>query len=175
MESPHVRESKIFLDSGFHTVDSELQELVWIPIFVSGTWIPVFSGIPDSLSCIPHSKAHDSPFPEKWAIFRQRGRPWHKQMYKPSSFLIAHKLVCVACEDKASISYCQFSAVEFQTTICPLFFSGICNGRNKRTRVKIAMCSRKDMCSFSARVTISSQARTPSSTTSRMFIQLALS
>ena len=55
---------------------------------------------------------------------------------RPSSFLIAHKLVCVACEDKASISYCQFSAVEFQTTICPLFFSGICNGRNKRTRVK---------------------------------------
>ena len=94
---------------------------------------------------------------------------------RPSSFLIAHKLVCVACEDKASISYCQFSAVEFQTTICPLFFSGICNGRNKRTRVKIAMCSRKDMCSFSARVTISSQARTPSSTTSRMLIQLALS
>ena len=64
---------------------------------------------------------------------------------RPSSFLIAHKLVCVACEDKASISYCQFSAVEFQTTICPLFFSGICYGRNKRTRVKIAMCSRKDM------------------------------
>ena len=94
-------------------------------------------------------------------------------MSRPSS--LAHKLVCVAYEDKASISYCQFSAVEFLTTICPLFFSGICNGRNKRTRVKIAMCSRKDMCSFSARVTISSQARTPSSTSSRMLIQLALS
>ena len=47
-------------------------------------------------------------------------------MSRPSS--LAHKLVCVASEDKASISYCQFSAVEFQTTICPLFFSGICNG-----------------------------------------------
>ena len=93
-------------------------------------------------------------------------------MSRPSSFLIAHKLVCVACEDKASISYCQFSAVEFQTTVCPLFFLGICNGRNKRTRVKIAMRSRKDMCSFSARVTISTLALTPSSTTSRMLIQL---
>ena len=62
MESPHVRESKIVLDSGFHTVDSELQELAWIPVFVSGTWIPVFSGIPDSLSCIPDSIAHYSGF-----------------------------------------------------------------------------------------------------------------
>ena len=43
-------------------MDSELQELVCIPVFVSGTWIPIFSGIPDSLSCIPDSKAHDSGF-----------------------------------------------------------------------------------------------------------------
>ena len=62
MESAHVREFKIVLDSGFHTVDSELQELAWIPVFVSGTWIPIFSRISDSLSCIPDSKAHDSEF-----------------------------------------------------------------------------------------------------------------
>ena len=78
MESPHVRESKIVLDSGFHTVDSELQELAWIPVFVSGTWIPVFSGIPDSLSCIPDSKAKDFGFhKEKFSGFRipQSGIP----------------------------------------------------------------------------------------------------
>ena len=40
-----------------------------------GFRIPIVSGIPDSSSCIPHSKTHDSTFPEKWAIFRQRGRP----------------------------------------------------------------------------------------------------
>ena len=71
-------------------------------------------------------------------------------MSRPSS--LARKLVCVACEDKAGLSYCQFLAVEFQTTSCPLFFSGIYEWRNKRTRVKIAMRSRKDMCSFSAHV-----------------------
>ena len=27
-----------------------------------GFWIPIISGIPDSLSCIPDSKAHDSGF-----------------------------------------------------------------------------------------------------------------
>ena len=31
-------------------------------IFFSGTWIPVVSGIPDSLGCIPDSKAQDSGF-----------------------------------------------------------------------------------------------------------------
>ena len=62
MESPHVRESKIVLDSGFHTANSELQELAWIPVFVSGTWIPIFTEIPDSLSCIPDSKTHYSGF-----------------------------------------------------------------------------------------------------------------
>ena len=144
-----------------------------------GFRIPIFSGIPDSLSCIPDSKTQDFAFHKpNFSVTRINTKISKAcvllmlMFIRPSSFLIAHKLVCVACEDKASISYCQFSAVEFQTTICPLFFSGICNGRNKRTRVKIAMCSRKDMCSFSARVTISSQARTPSSTTSRMLIQL---
>ena len=65
MESPHVKEFKIVLDSGFHTVESELQELAWNPVFVSGTWIPIFSRISDSLSCISDSKAHDSEFYEE--------------------------------------------------------------------------------------------------------------
>ena len=47
-----------------------------------GFRIPIVSGIPDSLCCIPYSKAHDSRFPEKRAILRQRGRGWHKQMHK---------------------------------------------------------------------------------------------
>ena len=95
-------------------------------------------------------------------------------MFMSQSSSLAHKLVWVA-KDKAGLSYCQFSAVEFQTTSCPLYFSGIYDGRNKRTRAKIAMRSRKDICSFSARVTIWTPPLTPSSTTSRMFIQLALS
>ena len=35
--SPHVRESKAALDSGFHALDSGFQN--WILEFVSGTWI----------------------------------------------------------------------------------------------------------------------------------------
>ena len=32
--------------------------------FVSGTWIPIVIGIPDSLSCIPDSNAKISRIPE---------------------------------------------------------------------------------------------------------------
>ena len=39
---PHVRESKTVLDSGFQYMSVE-----------RGFWIPVVSGIPNSLSCIP--------------------------------------------------------------------------------------------------------------------------
>ena len=61
--STRVRKSKRVLDSGFHAVDS------WFPVLDSGffvheTWIPDSNRlwIPDSLSCIPDSKAHDSWF-----------------------------------------------------------------------------------------------------------------
>ena len=37
--SPHIRESKTVLDSGFHAVDSRFQQLD-SGFFVSGTWIP---------------------------------------------------------------------------------------------------------------------------------------
>ena len=40
--SPLVRESRTVSDSGFHSLSAEL-----------GFWIPVVSGIPDSLSCNP--------------------------------------------------------------------------------------------------------------------------
>ena len=43
---PHLRESKIVLDSGFHAVDSGFQAL-YSRFLVSGTWIPIVSGIPD--------------------------------------------------------------------------------------------------------------------------------
>ena len=56
--SPHVRESKTVLDSGFHTVDSGFQYLS----LELGFWIPVVSGILDSLSCFPDSKDQDSGF-----------------------------------------------------------------------------------------------------------------
>ena len=50
---PHVRESKTVLDSGFRAVDFGFKVLD-SRFFVSG--------IPDSLSCIPDSKAQDSGF-----------------------------------------------------------------------------------------------------------------
>ena len=63
--SPYVREPKTVLDSGLHAVDSGFQ-LVDSSLFQwnldSGFRIPILSRIPDSLSCIPDSKALDSRF-----------------------------------------------------------------------------------------------------------------
>ena len=52
VKSPHVRESKTVLDSWFQAVDSGFQVLD--QVFFSETFIP------DSLSCIPDSKAQGS-------------------------------------------------------------------------------------------------------------------
>ena len=51
-----------YKDFGFHTVDSELQELPSSSLCQLNLGMPIFSGIPDSLICIPDSKAHDSWF-----------------------------------------------------------------------------------------------------------------
>ena len=52
--SPHVRESKTVLDSGFHAVDSGFQLLGSRSYRVElGFQIAIVSGIPDSHSCIP--------------------------------------------------------------------------------------------------------------------------
>ena len=54
--SPHVRESKTDLDSGFHAVDSGFPGTGFQSLSVEpGFWIPTVSVIPDSLSCIPDS------------------------------------------------------------------------------------------------------------------------
>ena len=63
--SPHVRESKTVLDSGFHITDSGFR--IPGPGFQSlsvelGFRIPIASGIQDSLRCVPDSKAQDSGF-----------------------------------------------------------------------------------------------------------------
>ena len=59
--SPHVRESKTVLDSGFNFVGSGFQVLLSTSFSVElGFQIPIVSGIPDSYSCIPDSNAHDS-------------------------------------------------------------------------------------------------------------------
>ena len=58
--SPHVKESKTVLDSGFHAVDSwsrsdtEFWIINFLPVELRFR-IPVVSGIPDSLGCIPGS------------------------------------------------------------------------------------------------------------------------
>ena len=51
IRSPHARKSKTVIDSdsGFFSVEL-------------GFLIPIVSGIPDSLSCVPYSKAQDSGF-----------------------------------------------------------------------------------------------------------------
>ena len=55
--------SKTVWDSGFHTVDSGFQVVV-IPVrsVELGFQMPIVSGIPDSFSCVPDSKAQDSGF-----------------------------------------------------------------------------------------------------------------
>ena len=53
--SPHVRKCRTVLYSGFHALDSG-----WFQSVELGFLIPIFSGVPDSLSCIPDSKAQDS-------------------------------------------------------------------------------------------------------------------
>ena len=70
--SPHVRESKTVLDSGFHAVDSGFQLLDSRSYTVElGFRIPIVRGIPDSDSCIPDSKAQDSGFhKQKFPRFR---------------------------------------------------------------------------------------------------------
>ena len=64
--SPHVRESKTGLDSGFHAVDSSPGMGFWM--FCQWNWDSGFQslvGFPDSLSRIPNSKAQDSKFYSK--------------------------------------------------------------------------------------------------------------
>ena len=70
--SPHVRESKTVLDSGFHAVDFGSQLLDSRSYTVElGFQIPIVGGIPDSDSCIPDSKAQDSGFhKQKFPRFR---------------------------------------------------------------------------------------------------------
>ena len=60
-ESPHVTESKTGLDSGFHALNSGFPVLDSRPLVKFGFWIPIFSRVPDSLSCIPDSKAQNFP------------------------------------------------------------------------------------------------------------------
>ena len=77
-QSAHVRESKTVLDSGFHAVDSGFQSSLSVEL---GFRIPIVSGIPDSLSCIPDSKTQDSKFyKHKFSCFRNLGSlKWRDQ------------------------------------------------------------------------------------------------
>ena len=70
--SRHVRESKTLLDSEFHAVDSGFHLLDSRSFSVElGFRIRIVSGIPDSYTCIPDSKAQDSGFHEqKFPRFR---------------------------------------------------------------------------------------------------------
>ena len=82
--SPHVRNpSHPLLDSEFHVTDSGFRipdSRYWIPVFLSGTWIPdpLVSGISDFLSCIPDSKAQDSGFHSKFF----QDFEFHKQKFR---------------------------------------------------------------------------------------------
>ena len=75
--SPRVMESKTLLDSGFHTVDSGFHLLDSRSVSVElGFRIRIVSGIPDSYTCIPDSKAQDSGFhKQKFPRFRVGWQP----------------------------------------------------------------------------------------------------
>ena len=61
--SPHVNGSKTVFDSGFQAMDSGFQILdSGFSLVEIGPRIPIFSGIPDSLSCSPDSRI--LPIPE---------------------------------------------------------------------------------------------------------------
>ena len=60
-ESPHVTESKTVLDSGFHALISGFPVLDSRLLVKFGFWNPIFSRVPDFLSCIPDSKAQNFP------------------------------------------------------------------------------------------------------------------
>ena len=70
--SPNVKESKIVLDSGFADGDSGFQVLDSGFFSVEVRFgIPIVSWIPDSLICIPDSKAQDFRFhKQKFPGFR---------------------------------------------------------------------------------------------------------
>ena len=62
--SPSVRDSKTVLDSGFQYLSVEL-----------GFWIPIVSGIPDSLSCSPDSIS--KIFPDSGIRIPLQGEKWY--------------------------------------------------------------------------------------------------
>ena len=82
LSRPMSRESKTVLDSGPHTVDCGFHVLdSSLCQWKFGLWIPIVSGISDSLSCILDSKTQDSGFltgllasVSVW--FRSKKRPW---------------------------------------------------------------------------------------------------
>ena len=78
-ESPHVTESKTVLDSGFHALNSRFPVLDSRLLVKFGFWIPIFSRVPDSLSCIPDSKAQN--FPESRI---QISLTWSEKRRRPS-------------------------------------------------------------------------------------------
>ena len=77
----HVRESKTFLDSGFHVTDSGF-EAFDSGLFFSGTWIP------DSLSSIPDSKTQDSGFHGQFFPDSEFHKPKFRGLRNPDSLTL---------------------------------------------------------------------------------------
>ena len=78
--SPHVKESKTVLDSGFHAVDSRSRSDTefWIINFLPVELrfrIPIVSGIPDSLGCIPGCPTQISAWDSG---FNKQKFPWFR-------------------------------------------------------------------------------------------------
>ena len=86
--SPHVIESNIVLDSGFRIPGNWLQCLS----VELGFWIPIVSGIPYSLHCIPDSKAQISDSTSK--NFPESGFPYTRGEQEVPSFLQQRKYLC---------------------------------------------------------------------------------
>ena len=106
---PNIREFKAVLDSEFLAVDSGFpgagfQSLSW----ELGFWITILSEIPDSLRCIPDSKARDSGFQEQ--TFPRFGNPdsltWGDVMERLHYGMHALECSHVACLKRDSMYSC---------------------------------------------------------------------
>ena len=91
--SPHVRWSKTVSGFCMDHAPGIPDSTYWIPVFVVelGFWIAFVSGIPDSSSCIPDSKAEDfgfyeEHFPGFW-IPQEKHFPYTKRQRSPATRL----------------------------------------------------------------------------------------
>ena len=127
-QSPHVGESKTVFDSGFQIPGTRFRFL----LVKFGFWIPIFSWVPDSLSCIPDSKAQDAGFhkekipgfwnPDFLDLEREEETPAVNALVFPFSMISGSAQNSIVTSTFGGQSVCLFS---FSPLVCarPRHFS----------------------------------------------------